>query len=113
MASTAPVCPLSPLHSPQPQPRVVNWYRTRRLNYLDELQLPSPSQIKIPVLFIAAARDNVLTPALSAGMEDDIPLLTRKEVDAGHWALWQAPGAVNGLMREWVEGVVFGGGSKL
>lgn len=102
------------LHGP------LNWYRTRSINHKEELSLPSdqPSSspsiphsgvIKHPTLFIQASKDNVLTPELSQGMEKYIPRLTRREVEAGHWALWQAKDSVNSILGEWFEGVVFGG----
>lgn len=49
---------------------------------------------------------------MSAGMERHIPRLTRREVPAGHWALWQTAAQVNGHLREWFETVVFGGGAS-
>lgn len=85
---------------------------TRRTNFDDELALQSTG-IDIPLLFICATEDDVLLPAMSAGMERHIPKMTRREVKAGHWALWQAKEAVNKHLEEWVEGVVFGGRSKL
>lgn len=46
---------------------------------------------------------------MSAGMEWWIPRLTRAEVDAGHWALWEDVEGVNGVLKAWlvreVEGV--------
>ncbi|KAJ8613331.1 hypothetical protein MRB53_037018 [Persea americana] len=90
----------------------LNWYRTRRINYEDELALQS-GQIKAPVLFIQALRDNVLTPDLSRGMGKYIKQLTTREVDSGHWALWQTTNATNKHIREWFEQVVFGAKSKI
>ncbi|KAF2768134.1 alpha/beta-hydrolase [Teratosphaeria nubilosa] len=92
-----------------------NWYRTRRINFEDELRMPVEDRkgIQQPVLFIQALRDAILIPEMSRGMEDRIPRLTRGEVKAGHWALWQTPGEVNELIRAWMEGVVFGRRSKI
>jgi len=90
----------------------VNWYRNREQNYEDELQLKTFG-IEVPVLFIQATRDAALPPSMSAGMEEKLPNLTRKEVDASHWALWQAPDKVNSFIREWLETVAFGGKSTL
>ncbi|MCJ1478183.1 hypothetical protein MMC13_006859 [Lambiella insularis] len=81
----------------------LNWYRTRELNYRQEEQLPDHPIIDIPILFIQALDDSVLTPALARGMERYMPKLSRREVSAGHWALWQKPEQVNGLIREWLE----------
>ncbi|MCJ1395535.1 hypothetical protein MMC18_008421 [Xylographa bjoerkii] len=84
----------------------LNWYRTRELNYREELTLEK-SIIDVPVLFVQALNDGVLTPDLARGMEQYFPKLTRREVMAGHWALWQAPVQVNGMIREWLEDVAF------
>ena len=61
--------------------------------------------IDIPVLFIQATDDAALPPSLSEGMERFVPHLTRREVKAGHWALWQKPVEVNGMIAEWLERV--------
>lgn len=66
-----------------------------------------------PVLFIAGTQDTVLKPEMSIGMEEHIPKLSRGEVTSSHWALTQAPAAVNELIKGWLEGVVFGGKSTL
>lgn len=50
---------------------------------------------------------------MSAGMEDYIPNLTRAEVPASHWALWHTPKETNDVIRNWIQGVVLGGKSKL
>jgi soluble epoxide hydrolase / lipid-phosphate phosphatase len=47
-----------------------------------------------------------------------IPMLRRREVDAGHWALWEKPEEINRIVKEWMVEVVFthnaeGEGSKL
>ena len=69
--------------------------------------------IKQPTLYILATKDDVLTREMSRGMEKTVPNLTRGEVPAGHWALWQTPDQVNAILKDWIEGVVLGGKSKL
>ena len=96
----------------------MNWYRTRRVNYEDETSLPSATRNHLaqPVLFVQALRDDILIPAMSAGMERVMPKLTRAEVPTGHWALWQAPGQVNEIIGKWLGGLNLaeaGRGSKL
>jgi len=96
----------------------MNWYRTRRINYEDELSLPSATKNHLPqpVLFVQALKDDILIPAMSAGMEKMIPKLSRAEVPTGHWALWQAPGQVNEIIGKWLAGLDLaegGRGSKL
>lgn len=64
------------------------------------------SSIDVPTMFIQATRDNVLTPAMSVGMEKHLPKLKRYEVSASHWALWEKPAEVNGFIREWLDNVL-------
>ena len=90
----------------------MNWYRTRRVNFDEELALGDAS-VKVPTLYIAATKDAALSPALSQGMESAVPHLTRAEVNSSHWALVQAAPEVNRLLREWFGAVVFGGKSVL
>lgn len=73
----------------------------------------SPRTVDQPTLFIFATRDSVLTKDLSDGMEAYVSKLTRREVDATHWALWQQPEAVNNHIKDWLEGVVYGPKSTL
>ncbi|CAK4032411.1 related to epoxide hydrolase [Lecanosticta acicola] len=93
----------------------LNWYRTRKVNWEDEKSIPASlrTTIRQPVLYILATKDEVLTRDMGRNMETMCPNLTRGEVPAGHWALWQTPEQINGLLKGWVEGVVFGGKSKL
>lgn len=51
----------------------------------------------------------MLTPELSHGMEKHFAKLTRKEVPASHWALWEAPEQVNEMLKEWLNSVALGG----
>lgn len=92
-----------------------NWYRTRRLNWEDDQNLSEEGRrgLKQPTLYVLAAKDNILTREMSRGMEKAIPNLTRAEVQAGHWALWQTPEETNAILKDWLQGVVLGGRSKL
>ena len=80
---------------------LVNWYRTRRINWEEEQELLDKKIITQPVLFIQATQDTVLTPELSKGMENFIPKLTRGEVATSHWAMIQKPNEVNEIIRQW------------
>lgn len=92
-----------------------NWYRTRKVNWEEELSLPAANKtvIKQPTLYVLATRDDVLTREMSKNMEKVVPNLTRGEVPAGHWALWQTPEKTNEIIKNWIQGVVLGGKSKL
>lgn len=85
------------------------------MNHDDELGLPKEqrSGVQQPVLFIRALHENILTEDLTRGMDKAIPNLTKGEVQASHWALWQTPYETNDIIKKWFQGVVFGNRSKL
>ena len=91
----------------------LNWYRTREINHRDELKLlemdPARVKIECPVLFISAKKDDALPPRMSRGMEKWVPRLTRREVDASHWALWEKPDEVNGWIGKWLDEAIVPG----
>lgn len=104
------------LHGP------LNWYRTRRINFEDDLEWVDPrrskqsyanpsrlgtKQVMQPVLFISGRLDAVLKPEMSKGMEMFVANLRRREVEAGHWALTQVPREVNETLGKWLDEVVF------
>jgi len=87
-----------------------NWYRTGKLNYEDEMDFAKAAEEKtlkfeMPVLFIGGTRDTALPPALSKGMENWFQNLSRGEVNASHWALWEKPSEVNDLIKKWLIGL--------
>ncbi|RAL14826.1 alpha/beta fold hydrolase [Aspergillus homomorphus CBS 101889] len=85
----------------------LNWYRTRQINYEDELAILN-RRIIAPLLFVQALKDPALPPHRGGGMTKTIPHLTYKHVNTGHWALWQKPQEVNEIIAWWLEEVVFG-----
>jgi len=94
------------LHGP------LNWYRTRRINFEDDLKLDT-KMVEQPVLFISGKHDVVLTPDMSKGMGSFIPRLRRREVESDHWALTQTPEDVNRIVGDWLREVAFGTKSLL
>jgi soluble epoxide hydrolase/lipid-phosphate phosphatase len=77
------------------------FYATRKMDFESEVDLPAV--IPHPVLFIAAAKDEVLKPEMARGMPQFIPNLETKLVeDAGHWVLWEQKEQVNALLAEWL-----------
>lgn len=90
----------------------MNWYRTRRINYEDDLQLLDKKVIDKPTLFIQATYDSVLKPEMSKNMEALLPKLTRGEVQGTHWILTQKPDETNEIIAKWLNEQV-GGKSKL
>ena len=85
----------------------VNWYRTREINYKDELALLN-QRITAPVLFIQALRDTALPAHLGKGMTRTLPHLAFQQINTSHWALWEKPKEVNEIIAWWLEEVVFG-----
>ncbi|KAL8805320.1 MAG: hypothetical protein Q9200_005468 [Gallowayella weberi] len=90
----------------------LNWYRNREQNFQDELKLEKTT-IDVPVLFVAATKDEALPPSMSQTMNKHIPNLTRKSVDTHHWALWEKPEEVNQIIGEWLGNVKKHGESHL
>lgn len=82
----------------------MNWYRTRKVNFEDELAILG-RQITIPVLFIQALKDQALPPHLGKSMAKHVPNLTLKQVNAAHWALWEKPEEVNSIISTWLKEV--------
>ncbi|KAK5110183.1 hypothetical protein LTR62_006179 [Meristemomyces frigidus] len=92
-----------------------NWYRNRLSNFEEEKNMPAAQKngIQQPVLFIQCTHDSVLRPEMSKNMEKSIPNLTRGEVPSSHWGLWHNADKTNEIIKNWIEGVVLGGKSKL
>lgn len=84
----------------------LNWYRTREINYKDELAILN-QHITAPVLFIQAQRDTALPAHLGKGMTRTIPHLTFQQINTSHWALWERPKEVNEIIAWWLEEIVF------
>lgn len=70
----------------------LNWYRTRKVNYEEELALLKDGQqpkITTPALMVVAKKDSALPPRMAEGMEIYFDDLRKEEVDGTHWALWE------------------------
>lgn len=95
----------------------LNWYRTGRVNWEEERELVEGGEervrIGVPSMIVTAKRDEALPPAMTAKMERWFDSLMRREVDAGHWALWQAAGEVNGHIGEFLGGLLGGEQARL
>ncbi|KAH7348395.1 epoxide hydrolase [Rhexocercosporidium sp. MPI-PUGE-AT-0058] len=87
----------------------LNWYRTQELNFEDEKEMAEKMdgfKLDMPALYIAGTRDAALPPSMSAGMDKYFRSLTRGEVNASHWALWEKPADVNRYIEEFLVGQV-------
>ncbi|KAJ4145537.1 hypothetical protein LMH87_004385 [Akanthomyces muscarius] len=85
----------------------LNYYRLQALNWADgAAQKDKAVRIRMPALFIAAAEeDGAVPPSLAEGMGKIVLDLTSELVQAGHWALWQAPAAINETLKGWLNSV--------
>ena len=79
----------------------MNLYRNIDVNW--ELAEGMSDQIDQPVLMISPERDLLLPPTLTEPMTRMCPDLEQVNIpDCGHWAMWDAPEAVNGAIVEWL-----------
>lgn len=81
-----------------------NWYRTRRMNWEDELPLAKKGDFKfrIPHLFIPALKDAIFPPELYTDIGRYFEKVTVRPVDAEHWAMWGKPDEVNAILEQWI-----------
>lgn len=84
------------------------WYKTNKVNFDEERPLLEQGRTKVtvPALMVVATRDAALPPAMSANMDALCTDLTKKEVNATHWALWEAAADTNKHISEFVEGIL-------
>jgi soluble epoxide hydrolase/lipid-phosphate phosphatase len=83
-----------------------NYYRTRLANFEADrplLDIEDGVRIKCPALFVRALGDDMITSEIVGMMGANVPELTIREVDAGHWLLWERPREFNGFITEWME----------
>jgi pimeloyl-ACP methyl ester carboxylesterase len=90
----------------------LNWYRNIDRNW--ELTAPwAGVPIRQPSLFIAGAKDPVISDAMSgkqlAALERVLPGLTRKLIipEAGHWIQQERPAEVNAALIEFLKKLEF------
>lgn len=70
----------------------LNWYRTRKINYEEELVLLKDGQqpkVKPPAMIVTASKDDALPPRMAEGMEVFFESLKKGAVEGTHWALWE------------------------
>jgi pimeloyl-ACP methyl ester carboxylesterase len=93
----------------------LNWYRTREVNFMDEYAYffnnGKNKDVNVIIqqecLFVMATRDTALRPYMSEGMDKHIARLTRTEIVANHWTLWEQPEQCNAHIEKWLVEKVF------
>ena len=71
--------------------------------YADDIFRLRKETIDVPALFITAGRDAILRPAMAKGMDQCIPKLRVKEVDADHWAQLEKKEEVTDIIKQWLN----------
>ncbi len=81
----------------------IEYYRNMDRNW--ELSTAwSDRVIEVPCLMISAADDPVLSPAMTAGMEDRIPKLVKVVIeDCGHWTQQERPDETNAAIISYLQ----------
>ena len=80
----------------------MNLYRNTTANW--EFADGLDTTIRVPSLMISPADDVFLPPSTTEPMVETVPDLTRVTIPAcGHWAMWDAPDAVNAAMLDWLS----------
>ncbi|KAM4711291.1 bifunctional epoxide hydrolase 2 [Anableps anableps] len=81
----------------------LNWYRNNQANWKWMCSQPN-GKVLMPALMVTAGKDPVLLPALSHGMEDLIPNLSRGHIeDCGHWTQMDKPAETNNILISWLK----------
>uniref|UniRef100_A0A672FE98 AB hydrolase-1 domain-containing protein n=1 Tax=Salarias fasciatus TaxID=181472 RepID=A0A672FE98_SALFA len=81
----------------------LNWYRNHEANWKWECSQPF-DKILMPALMVTAGKDPVLSPALTHGMEEKCPNLTRGHLeDCGHWTQMDKPAETNDILISWLK----------
>jgi pimeloyl-ACP methyl ester carboxylesterase len=88
----------------------LRWYKNNKVNFDEERVLLEQGKIKVtvPALMVMATRDAALPPAMSASMDENCTDLVKREVNATHWALWEAAADTNKHISEFLEGILKG-----
>jgi pimeloyl-ACP methyl ester carboxylesterase len=90
---------------------MLNWYRA------SAIEVPEPGEdaerpafidapfppIRMPTLVVWGMKDSALLPCQLNGLDAVVPDLTIRRIeDAGHFAPWEKPEAVNAAIRDWL-----------
>jgi soluble epoxide hydrolase / lipid-phosphate phosphatase len=82
-----------------------SYYLNHEVNARYADAAPGGRELRLPVLFVGAAYDQVAdlsAPAVLEAMHSNCPNLTEATVPAGHWLQMEAPPAVNEHIESWL-----------
>ncbi|MGE8502729.1 MAG: alpha/beta fold hydrolase [Pseudomonas sp.] len=74
-----------------------------RANFIRSLLRPRNRSTRVPLQLIVPLNDRFVRPQLFDDLQHWAPLLSRREVRAGHWQLLAEPAALAGWVREYVN----------
>jgi len=74
-----------------------------RANFIRSLLRPRSRSTRVPVQLIVPLNDRFVRPQLFEDLQHWAPLLSRREVHAGHWQLLAEPSALAGWLRDYVN----------
>ena len=83
----------------------LTYYKTRDLNYRDELEIVDTARIQCPAMFIGAAKD-MACPPHTWGRQEWVSQLERYAVRGGHWCLVENEGKeIAPIIQGWIARV--------
>lgn len=83
----------------------LTYYKTRGLNYEEELELVDSGCIQCPALFIGALDDPAIPPSIW-GSQGWVPQLEKHTVSKSHWCLVEDQGKeIKPIIQSWVKKV--------
>ena len=74
-----------------------------RANFIRSLLHPRTRSTRVPLQLIVPLNDRFVRPQLFDDLQHWAPLLTRREVRAGHWQLLAKPARLAGWLRDYVN----------
>ncbi len=81
----------------------IEYYRNLDRNWALSVEWADRT-IDVPCLMISAADDPVLVPAMTLGMEERVPALTRVVIEqCGHWTQQERPEETNAAMLDYLK----------
>jgi pimeloyl-ACP methyl ester carboxylesterase len=83
----------------------INGIHLYRTNIFRRLRRPQERRTTLPVQLIVATRDHYVTPRLAGDVEQWVPDLVRRDVDAGHWAPRTHPEQIAELIAAHIDAV--------
>ncbi|MFL9866181.1 alpha/beta fold hydrolase [Paraburkholderia fungorum] len=92
-----------PERDPAQMRNAINGLNLYRANFIDRLLHPRARHAHAPVQFIVPLRDRYVGPELSIGLEGWLGVVSRSEIDAGHWVVLRDPKRIAADIERFVE----------